>query len=127
MHPFDELKAYVGFDDADTARLQTLLPFVTPHLRALSDRFYEKILDFPAAAAVFADLAQVERLRGSLGRWVDSLPPGPHDHAYPQHRLAIGRVHVRVKLPSQYMFTAMNGLRSDLDDIAARSFDPTTA
>ena len=40
-------------------------------------------------------------------------PPAP---------LAIGRVHVRIRLPQQYMFTAMNVLRLDLADIVEEAF-----
>ena len=122
MHPFDELKSYVGFDDVDGVRLRALLPHVEPHGREIADRFYDVVLRFPAAKAVFADLAQVERLKGSLVRWINELLTGPWDYAYYEHRRRIGQVHVKVGLPSQYMFTAMNRLMEDLHVVAARVF-----
>ena len=119
MHRFDELKSYVGFDDDDIARLQALHPLVMPRVRPIVDRFYDIVLRFPAAAAVFADPAQVERLKVSLIAWIDRLLTGPFDLAYYEQRRRIGAVHVRVGLPSQYMFTAMNRLMEDLHAIAA--------
>ncbi len=122
MHRFEELKAYVGFDGDDQRRLQALHPHVQPHAREIVDRFYEIVLRFPAAKAVFADMAQVERLKLSLVLWVEQLLTGPWDHAYYEQRRRIGQVHVKVGLPSQYMFTAMNRLMEDLHAIAARVF-----
>ncbi len=118
MHRFDELTAYVGFDDDDVRRLQALHPLVMPRARPIVDRFYEIILRFPSAAAVFADAAQVERLKLSLIRWIDQLLTGPFDAAYYEQRRRIGEVHVRVGLPSQYMFTAMNRLMEELHAIS---------
>ncbi|MDP2341869.1 MAG: protoglobin domain-containing protein [Deltaproteobacteria bacterium] len=121
MHPLDELKVYVGFDDDDDGRhLRALLPHVQPRARAIADHFYEIVLRFPDAKDVFADLTQVERLKVTLIRWIDEALTGPWDHAYYEHRRRIGHVHVKVGLPSQYMFTAMNRLMEDLHSIAER-------
>jgi signal transduction histidine kinase len=120
---FDELKRYVGFTADDEQRLRALHPFVMPLVRPIVDRFYGIVQDFPDALAVFKDAAQVERLKGSLARWIDQLLSGPWDDAYYALRQRIGSVHVRVGLPSQYMFTAMNRLMSDLHDIANDHID----
>jgi signal transduction histidine kinase len=116
-HPFDELLAYVGFTETDSAALAAAWPGVAPHTRAVADRFYDTILRFQGARQVFADDAQVERLKVSLVRWLEELHCGPHDHAYHDRRLAIGKAHVRVQLPSRYMFTAMSGVRSHLREL----------
>src|SRR6185437_15747303 len=121
MHPMDELVAYVGFSEADAARLRALWPFVEPEARKIAERFYATILRFPRATAVFADLAQVERLKTTLVRWMGELCTGPHDRAYFALRQRIGRVHVKIRLPQQYMFTAMNLLREDFILIARKS------
>ena len=122
VDPFDELKAYVGFTAADEERLRALRPHVMPTAQAISDRFYDQILKFPDAAAVFADMDQVNRLKHSLVAWIDQLLSGPFDQAYYELRLRIGLVHVRVGLRSQYMFTAMNCLMEDVHAIACAAF-----
>src|ERR1041385_59302 len=114
MHPMDELVAYVGFTADDSARLRAIWPSVEPEAVAIADRFYATILRFEDARRVFVDIAQVERLKKTLVRWMGELCAGPHDHAYYELRQRIGRMHVKVKLPQQYMFTAMNLLREDL-------------
>jgi signal transduction histidine kinase len=120
MHPFDELIDYVGFGPSDSDALARAAVALRPRLPAVADRFYATILQFPAARAVFVDEAQVQRLKVSLTVWLEELFSGPHDRAYHDRRLAIGRAHVRVKLPSHYMFTAMSGVRSHLRELAER-------
>jgi signal transduction histidine kinase len=122
MPLFEELKAYVGFGAADEERLHRLRPHVTPHATAISDRFYDVILRFPDATAVFADMAQVNRLKRTLVKWIDELLSGPYDRDYYMQRRRIGSVHVKVGLASHYMFTAMNRLMEDIHRIAASTF-----
>jgi signal transduction histidine kinase len=118
VQTFDEMKSWVGFGPADEERLHAMLPLARPRLAALADRFYERILAHPGAAAVIRDDAQVERLKGTLRRWAEEVLAGPWDEDYLVRRQRIGRVHVQVGLPSRYMFTAMNVFRTGLCDIA---------
>lgn len=118
MHPYDEMKSWVGFTAEDEARLRALWPLAQPELPRLADLFYSRILAHPTASAVLADEAQVERLKGTLRRWSEELLQGPWDDAYYQRRERIGRVHVEVGLPSRYMFTAMSVWRDALCELA---------
>ncbi len=127
VHPFDELIAYVGFGPADSEALSRASAAMRPLMPGVADRFYATILQFPPARAVFADEAQVQRLKVSLTIWLEEVFAGPHDRAYHDRRLAIGRAHVRVKLPSHYMFTAMSGVRSHLRELAERTLTPDHA
>lgn len=115
---FEEMKAYVGFTPEDEAALRAFWPSVAPRAQAIAEHFYEVILRFPEAAAVFEDLAQVERLKQTLQRWMQELLEGPWDEAYYLRRQRIGRVHVEVGLPARYMFTSMSVVRRDLYAIA---------
>ena len=116
-----EIKAYVGFDDdVDGARLRALHAHVMSEATAITDRFYDIVLRFEGARRVFADDAQVHRLKGSLERFLDEMLKGPFDLEYYHRRLRIGHVHVRVGLPSRYMFTAMNRLMEDVQRINRR-------
>lgn len=117
-NPWDEMKAYVGFNEADARRLASLRPAVEPHLQRMVDQFYSTILRFPGARGILQDDAQVERLKGTLQRWVRDMLTGPHDDAYWERRQRIGEVHVRVGLPERYVFTAMNLIRRELCTIA---------
>lgn len=117
IHPFDEMKSWVGFTEADTERLGALVSQVRPHLSGIAGRFYETIQRFPRARRVFADQAQVDRLQASLQSWIVQVLQGPHDHSFYDQHLRVGHRHVEVGLPQQYMFTAMNQLRSELMEL----------
>jgi signal transduction histidine kinase len=108
----DKVTAYVGFDESSTAALREARPLVAPHFTAIIDDFYATIEAHPdARAAMTGGSAQIGRLKQSLLRWIDELFTGPHDEAYFERRLRIGRVHVQINLPQMYMLTAMDRIR----------------
>lgn len=110
---FNGLKRYVGFGPDDSAALLALEPHAAEHLVEFAERFYHQIDAHPDARSVLSGPDQVERLKKTLVEWMRSGLVGPHDETYYQRRANIGRVHVRIELPQQYMFTAMNLIRRD--------------
>jgi signal transduction histidine kinase len=108
----DKVTAYVGFDESSTAALREARVLVAPHFADIIDDFYATIEAHPdARAAITGGSAQIARLKQSLLRWIDELFTGPHDEAYFERRLRIGRVHVQIALPQMYMLTAMDRIR----------------
>jgi signal transduction histidine kinase len=107
----DELLAYVAFDATDRARLAELHAKLEPHFPAIAERFYEAVWASPGAAAVLSGPEQVERLRCTLIDWMSTGLLGPYDRHFNEKRARIGRVHVRIGLAQQYMFTAVNVVR----------------
>jgi signal transduction histidine kinase len=108
----ENVTAYVGFDEDASAALRDAHPLVAPHFVAIVDDFYATIEAHPdARAAISGGVAQIQRLKQSLLRWIDELFRGPHDDAYFERRARIGRMHVRIDLPQRYMFTAMDRIR----------------
>jgi len=128
-HLFDEIKRYVGFDARDEALLRGLYERVRPHADRIIDDFYDHILDHPGASrAITGGQAQVERLKGTLRGWLDGLFTGPWDLAYYELRARIGRRHVQIDLPQQYMITAMDVIRGHVVDVILDSAaDPAQA
>jgi signal transduction histidine kinase len=122
MHskPFlQNLKDYVGFTDRSTQVLQAFHARAAPHFAVIIDDFYATIEAHPGArAAITGGDAQIQRLKKTLIRWLDSLLQGPHDQQYFERRARIGRVHVVIELPQAYMFTAMDRIRVHLLAVA---------
>ncbi len=120
---FDSLKLYVGFTDESSSALRELHPLAAPQFVRIVDDFYAAIEAHPGArAAITGGPAQIARLKQTLTDWLDRMLLGPHDEAYFQRRARIGRVHVQIALPQQYMFTAMNRMRVRLVDVVATAF-----
>ena len=115
---FENIKLYVGFTDASSAALRELHPIAAPYFQPIVDDFYAAIEAHPGARqAITGGKAQIDRLKQTLIRWMDKMLLGPHDEEYYELRARIGRMHVRIALPQQYMFTAMDRIRVRLLDV----------
>ena len=115
---FESLKSYVGFTDDSSAALRELHPIARPFFARIVDDFYATIDTHPdARAAITGGPAQIDRLKQTLIRWLDTMLLGPQDQAYYEMRARIGRIHVRIALPQHFMFTAMNRIRVQLLDV----------
>jgi signal transduction histidine kinase len=112
---FEEILRYIEFGPEEAQRLAALRPLLAPRFTAFAEHFYEVILRHPrASAAITGGEAQVDRLKRTLATWLDSGLAGPHDEAYYKRRARIGRIHVVIGLPQEFMFTAMNVMRLDV-------------
>lgn len=128
MTYFENIKAYVGFDENDSALLAALLAAAAPSaFEEFSENFYEHITRHPDAHKVLSGPEQIERLKKTLIEWMHSGLTGPHDDAFYRRRSRIGRVHVHIGLPQQYMFTAMNVMRLDFHSLIAKIHDSDRA
>ncbi len=112
----DELLSYVQMSDEDIARLAALHPFLSPAFPEIAETFYAAVWADPKAAAVLSGPEQVERLRRTLVDWMSTGLIGPYDEKFYEKRSRIGRRHVQIGLPQQYMFTAMNVVRTAYHD-----------
>ncbi len=109
---FQRAMEYVGFTHASSAALREFHPVAQPHFQHAIDDFYATIEAHPRASDVITGgSAQIERLKKTLVRWLDSVLLGPHDAAFVESHSRIGYVHVRIDLPQDLMFTAMNRIR----------------
>lgn len=117
-HLLDEIKRYVGFDHRDEGLLAGLRARVQPRIESIVDDFYESILRHPGAKrSVTGGMEQLRRLHSTLSSWLDSGFSGPWDLSYYERRALIGRRHVQIDLPQQYMFTAIDVVRRHLMDV----------
>lgn len=107
----EEMKSYIGWTEADARLLVEVGPALEPHLPALADVFYEKILENPNAARVLSGPEQLRRLKGTLQQWARGLFGGRYEQAYAEERMDIGQRHVRAGVPQKYVISAMNVVR----------------
>lgn len=122
---FQELQQYVGFGEVDGRALRALHPKLTEGFPAISEAFYERVLQDPnAAAALTRGEKQVGQLKGKLVTWLNELFLGPWDEAYVERRARIGRVHVQIALPQHFMVSAMTVVRLQLRERVLKFLDP---
>ncbi len=120
---FESISDYVGFDASSSQTLREFHPQAAPHIQDIIDDFYAVIQRHPEAhEAITGGAQQIARLKRTLVTWLASVLMGPHDAAYVDAHARIGRVHVRIALPQQFMFSAMNRIRGHLNRIAINAY-----
>jgi len=125
---FEEMRCYVGFNDADAGNVASLAGYVRPFVPQIVEHFYEVLLRSPSAKAVFTGgELQFNRQRQELTKWLTELFDGRYDNDYYERRLRIGTAHVRVGLPQQFMCLGMEivwqAFRRLIEDAKLRGAD----
>ncbi|MDX2052424.1 MAG: protoglobin domain-containing protein [Polyangiaceae bacterium] len=109
---YESIKTYVGFGEDSAQMLRAFHAVASPHFEGITADFYDTLERHPAArGAIVGGREQVERLKRTLVAWMHSVLLGPHDEAYLAQHARIGRVHVQIGLPQEFMLTAMNRIR----------------
>jgi len=112
---YHELKAYLIWSDQDVQHIVAAASVLEPHLSLLIDDFYAEIDRHPNASKVIAGgAAQIERLKGTLLRWLHELFGGIYDAAYIERRWRVGWRHVEIGLDPVYVNVALGRLRLGL-------------
>jgi two-component system, NtrC family, sensor kinase len=112
---YQELQQYVRWSEEDARRVRDARVLLEPSLVAIIDDFYKVIEEHPDARKVITGgQAQIERLKGTLLRWLGELLAGPYDRAYVLRRWQVGYRHVEIGLSQVYTNVAMSRIRSGL-------------
>ncbi len=115
---FQDLQRFVGFTAADAAALRTLAPIFAVHGAAITDAFYERILDQPETAALVA--GRLDHLKRTHLKWMGELFVGEYGAAYLHDRWRIGLTHVRVGVPPMWVEAVVSFLRTVSLELIAR-------
>jgi hypothetical protein len=108
---FQEIKAFIGFDDDAVAALKTLAPVFATHGAALTDQFYVKLAQDPEQSRLIE--GRVDMLKQTHNRWMGELFAGDYGEAYFNNRWKIGLVHVKVGVRPWWVEAVTSFLRSE--------------
>jgi two-component system, NtrC family, sensor kinase len=112
---YQELQHYVGWTDEDAQQVQSVAAVLDPFLSGLIDDFYAEIDRHPNARKVITGgEAQVNRLKGTLLRWIRDLLAGPYNVEYVARRWQVGWRHVEIGLDQVFTNVALSRLRRGL-------------
>lgn len=112
---YRELQRYASWTTDDAERVRQLGPLLQPHLPALVADFYEEIERHPDARKVITGgKQQIDRLKGTLIRWLEELLGGQYDIDYVTRRWRVGSRHVEIGLDQVYTNMALSRLRIGL-------------
>lgn len=94
-------KAFAGLTPEREALLKTMAPLVVPRLAHVTDGFYATLQSIPKAAPFLE--GRLESLKQTHVRWLEGIFTSQHDETYVRNMYHVGEVHVRVKLPVEFM------------------------
>lgn len=117
-------KAFTGLTPEREALLVELGPSIIPQLGEVTDRFYETLQGIPKAAGFLE--GRLDHLKATHKQWLESLFAGPYDEEYTQHMYNVGGVHVKVKLPVEFMSGGMTLIQGEILPVVAETFDGDT-
>lgn len=115
---FQDLQRFVGFTDADAATLRGLEPIFAVHGAAITDAFYERILNQPETAALVA--GRLDHLKRTHTKWMGELFTGEYGMTYLHGRWRIGLTHVRIGVPPMWVEMVISFLRTASLELIAR-------
>lgn len=111
---YQELQRYVGWTDADAARVASVASLLDPAFGPLVDDFYAEIERHPDARKVIREPGQIERLKATLVTWLRELFSGRYDRDYVVRRWRVGWRHVEIGLDQVFTNVALSRLRRGL-------------
>lgn len=112
---YRRMQRYVGWSDEDASRVLEVAPLVRGSFEVLIEDFYATIETEPQAAKVITGgREQVDRLKGTLCRWLEDLFHGPWSGDYVAARWRVGWRHVEIGLESVFTAVAFSRLRQGL-------------
>ncbi|MCA9321186.1 MAG: HAMP domain-containing histidine kinase [Planctomycetes bacterium] len=109
---------YLGLDEEVVAIMGTLAPAVIGQIPRVSEAFYLRLEQIPAALSVFrGGREQLVRQRIALSGWLAQLFQPPYDADYWRRRRKVGIVHLNSGVDEHLMIASMNWLRQSLSPI----------
>jgi len=113
---FNELitysKAFSGLTPDLEACLQDIAPVITPHLKRVTDSFYEQLATIPVTEKYLA--GRIDHLKAAHLRWMTDLFTLNVDAQFAEGMYKVGDIHVKVNLPVEFMAGAMTLINTEL-------------
>ena len=115
-----ETKILTGFTPAHEQLLIEVAPEIQPHLGAVTESFYEALHQLPKALPFLE--GRLESLKQAHRQWLESLFVGPFGGDYTRGMYKVGMVHVKVKLPVEFMQGAGTMIQSELIEVSRKVY-----
>ncbi len=122
----DELITLMDLSQGEEQTLAALADTARATAPAMTADFYDRLFKHSNTAEYFDGIG-MERLHGMIGDWFIDIFAGPHDAAYAEERLKIGRIHVDIGLPVRYPLAMMDVVLKHGETIAQTSPTPDEA
>jgi hypothetical protein len=121
---FEKLTVYgKSFSELTPDREALLLevaPQIKPKLKDVTEAFYQQLASIPETASFLE--GRIESLKKTHTLWMEGLFTGPFDATFTAQMFKVGDVHVKVKLPVEFMAGAMTMINNRLFSLLVETF-----
>jgi hypothetical protein len=114
-------KAFSSLTAAREACLADMGEKIRPRLGEITDAFYDTLQGIPKTHPVLA--GRVEALKKTHRRWLEGLFTGPFDESFAEAMYRVGDVHVKVKLPVEFMAGGMTLISEQLIRLVTECYE----
>lgn len=105
-------KQFSNLDDAGIATLHAAYADIAPHLPRVTDVFYTHLQQIPKTLPFLE--GRLEGLKSTHKAWLHELFTSDYGVEYTQKLYKVGDVHVKVRLPVEFMSGAMTIIHGEL-------------
>jgi truncated hemoglobin YjbI len=113
---FKELTDYAKAFSALTASREACLieigAEIKPRLNEVTEAFYDTLQQIPKAHPLLK--GRIDTLKKTHRQWLEGLFTGPFDESFAEAMYRVGDVHVKVKLPVEFMAGGMTLINNQL-------------
>jgi hypothetical protein len=122
----EELAEMVALEREERALLADLQNAAAQQTEALTDDFYDRLLDHEETAEYFEGEDMDER-HAMIAEWFVDLFSGEYGEEYVSQRLRIGHVHVEIGLPVRYPLSMIDVIMQHGEKVTQKSSSPEAA
>lgn len=111
----DYARQFSGVDENRIATLRQIYPDISGRLQEVTDTFYGRLQEIPKANS-FLD-GRIDALKKTHVAWLNELFTSDYGEEYTRKLYHVGDVHVKVKLPVEFMAGATTIIQSEMTRI----------
>jgi hypothetical protein len=108
----DYAKAFSSLTASKEACLIEIGEKIKPRLSEVTEAFYDTLQQIPKTHPLLA--GRIDALKKTHRQWLDGLFTGPFDASFAEAMYRVGDVHVKVKLPVEFMAGGMTLINNQL-------------
>lgn len=108
-------RQFSGMNEDKVAVLRQIYPDISAHLQDVTDAFYERLQQIPKTTAFIE--GRIDGLKQTHINWLHELFTSDYGEEYTRKLYHVGDVHVKVKLPVEFMAGATTIIQSELTRI----------
>ncbi|MBE0437792.1 MAG: hypothetical protein IBX56_18560 [Methylomicrobium sp.] len=118
-------KSFSGLTPELEATLKEIAPILTPHLKQVTDRFYEQLTAIPETEKYL--VGRLEYLKAAHLKWMTDLFMLDVDAQFAENMYRVGDIHVKVNLPVEFMAGGMTLITTELIKLVVETLGQDSA